>query len=88
MSMVGVVFLRVPLIMVHRDAFAIFIIFREKLENASLSDRFFFLRKNYYKIAKVRYFPGEKVYIRHSGLPPPYFYRDALSCLAGPKISK
>ena len=39
---------------------------REEIQNASLSDSFFFLRRNKYKIAKVRYFPGEKLYIGFS----------------------
>ena len=34
---------------------------REEIQNALLSDRFFFLRRNKYEIAKVRYFPGEKL---------------------------
>jgi hypothetical protein len=29
-----------------------------------LAISFFFLRRNKYKIAKVRYFPGEKLYIK------------------------
>ncbi len=36
----------------------------EEIQNASLSNRFFFLRRNKYEIAKVRYFPGEKLYIK------------------------
>ncbi len=35
---------------------------REEIQNASLSDRFFFLRRNKYEIPKVRYFPGEKLF--------------------------